>query len=153
MNIKFGNGQTEFGPGVEINLTGDEIAQAVSDYVKSKGVDVNGPRTIKVNGDLCKEGSVYVDPSGYVVYYENRWSGRGPVQPEGLKTFDELTDAERALRSLIFAVETKDKHNKHHPFPMGEAYLSHKLNDAKETAAALKIPLVQVDANEYYETT
>jgi hypothetical protein len=150
MNIKFGNGQTEFGPGVQINLTGDEIAQAVSDYVRSKGVDVNGPRTIRVNGELCKQGEIYVDPSGYVVYNDQRWYGRGPVQPEGLKKFDELTDAERALRSLIFAIETKDKHNKHHPFPMGGAFLDHQLAAAKETAATLKIPLVVVDANEYH---
>ena len=60
-----------------------------------------------------------------------------------MKKYEELTEAEKALRTLIFAVESKDKHNPHHPFPMGEAYLSVKLADVKETALKLGIPLVE----------
>jgi hypothetical protein len=60
-----------------------------------------------------------------------------------MRKFEELTEAEKALRSLIFAVESKDLHNPHHPFPMGEAYLSHILQDAKQVAEKLKIPLCE----------
>ena len=38
---------------------------------------VEGARTITVNGELCQVGSVYVDPSGYVVHNGTRFSGRG----------------------------------------------------------------------------
>lgn len=60
-----------------------------------------------------------------------------------MRKFEELTEAEQALRSLIYAVESKDKHHPHHPFPMGELYLAHKLEDAKEVAAKLGIPLIK----------
>jgi len=60
-----------------------------------------------------------------------------------MKKFEELTEAEQCLRALIYAVENKDKHNPHHPFPMGEAYLAFKLADVKETAIKLGIPLVE----------
>lgn len=60
-----------------------------------------------------------------------------------MKKYEELTEAEKALRTLIFAVESKDKHNPHHPFPMGEAYLAVKLADVKEVALKLGIPLVE----------
>ena len=52
--------------GVALVLTGDEVADAIDMYVLSRGIKVNGPRTVSVNGVLCKEGLVYVDPSGSV---------------------------------------------------------------------------------------
>ncbi|MDD5648807.1 MAG: hypothetical protein PHF86_00050 [Candidatus Nanoarchaeia archaeon] len=67
-----------------------------------------------------------------------------------MKKYEELSEAEKALRTLIFAVETKDLHNKNHPMPLGEAYLKVKLADCKEIAAKLEIPLVPIDSNEYY---
>lgn len=60
-----------------------------------------------------------------------------------MKKLQELTEAEKALRSLIYAVEHKDKHNPHHPFPMGEEFLSVKLAYAKEIAKKIGIPLVE----------
>jgi hypothetical protein len=77
MNINYGRGKTEFGPGVEISLTGDEVATAISAYLVSHGVYVNGARTIRVNGDLCEFGEIYVDPSGSVVHDGVRYTGRG----------------------------------------------------------------------------
>jgi hypothetical protein len=62
-----------------------------------------------------------------------------------MKKFEELTEAEIALRSLIYAVESKDKHHPNHPFPMGEYYLQHILIKAKNTAIKLEIPLVESD--------
>lgn len=77
MQIKHGRGKTEFGPGVEINLTGDEVAIAIDAYLVAHGIDLSGPRTITVNGELCEEGKVYVDPSGRVVANGELFNGDG----------------------------------------------------------------------------
>lgn len=77
MRIDYGSGPTEFGPGVQIELTGDEVATAISAYLVAHGVHVDGPRTITVNGDLCGSGRCYVDPSGSVITHGKRFSGRG----------------------------------------------------------------------------
>ena len=58
--------------GVSINLTGDEVAIAIDAYLVTHGVHVSGPRTITVNGHLCKFGQIYVDPSGFVIYEGKR---------------------------------------------------------------------------------
>ena len=78
MKVKYGQGQTEYGPGVSIDLTGDEVATAISAYLVARRVHVDGPRTITVNGALCEAGNVYVDPSGFVVASGEHFSGRGP---------------------------------------------------------------------------
>ena len=67
MKIKHGTGPTKYGPGVEIELTGDEVAVAIDAYLVARRVVVRGPRTITVNGELCERGRVYVDPSGFVI--------------------------------------------------------------------------------------
>lgn len=77
MKIQFGNGTTEFGPGVQIDLTGDEVATAIHAYLVARNTYISGPRTITVNGKLCKFGGVYVDPSGFVVRKGLKWTGRG----------------------------------------------------------------------------
>lgn len=66
MNIQFGKGTTEYGKGVEINLTGEEVATAIDAYLVARGIHVDGARTITINGELCEEGEIYVDPSGSV---------------------------------------------------------------------------------------
>jgi hypothetical protein len=62
-----------------------------------------------------------------------------------MKTYEELTEVERALVSLIFAVETKDKIHPDHPPEIaqyaGEAFLAHKLEQVKAVANKLGIPL------------
>lgn len=67
MRISYGKGPTEYGPGVDIKLTGDEVATAIDAYLVARGVHVDGPRTVTVNGKLCKAGRVYVDPEGFVI--------------------------------------------------------------------------------------
>jgi hypothetical protein len=78
MEVKYGKGTSEFGPGVSIELTGDEVATAVDAWLVAHGIHVSGPRTVTVNGALCGHGQIYVDPSGFVVAEGNRFSGRGP---------------------------------------------------------------------------
>jgi hypothetical protein len=57
--------------GTKVFLTGYEVARAIDTYLKAMGVDISGPRTVRVNEELCQSGSVYVDPSGTL--RDNRW--------------------------------------------------------------------------------
>lgn len=77
MEIDFGNGRTGYGPGVQINLDGNEVARAIDAWLVSQGVVVSGARTINVNGKLIEDGGVYVDPSGFVIVDGKKISGRG----------------------------------------------------------------------------
>lgn len=80
MEIVHGQGKTVYGPGVSIELTGDEVAVAILTYLTAHGVHITGPRTITVNGELCDVGQVYVDPSGSVVANGKRYLGRGGTE-------------------------------------------------------------------------
>lgn len=78
MNIQYGEGQTKYGPGVSIELDGNEVAIAIDAWLVAHGVHVSGPRTITVNGELCERGQIYVDPSGFVITPEgDKLLGRG----------------------------------------------------------------------------
>lgn len=77
MEIRHGGGVTKFGAGINIEMTGDEVAQAIDAYLVARGIHVSGPRTVTVNGELCERGRVYVDPSGFVIAGGERFSGRG----------------------------------------------------------------------------
>jgi len=77
MIVKHGEGRTEHGPGVSVELTGDEVATAIDAWLVALGVHVSGPRTVTVNGALCESGRVYVDPSGFVIANGEKISGRG----------------------------------------------------------------------------
>lgn len=79
MNVRFGSGTTEYGPGVAIELSGDEVALAIDAWLVAHDVHVRGARTITVNGDLCKCGLVYVDPGAFVMAGGKRWNGRGTI--------------------------------------------------------------------------
>lgn len=76
MKVKKGKGTTKYGPGVEIKLSGCEVATAIDAYLVAHGIHVSGPRTITVNGELCEKGSVYVDPSGSVIHEGIRILGK-----------------------------------------------------------------------------
>jgi len=78
MKVKHGKGTTKYGPGVQIDLSGNEVATAIDAYLVAKGVVVRGPRTIRVNGELCETGEIYVDPSGFVIRKGKKIDGRGP---------------------------------------------------------------------------
>lgn len=82
MQVKYGTGTTQFGPGVSIELSGNEVATAIDAWLVAHGVHVSGPRTVTVNGALCEAGHVYVDPAGFVIADGNELSGRG-VSAEG----------------------------------------------------------------------
>jgi hypothetical protein len=77
MNVKYGNGKTEYGPGVQIDLDENEIAIAIDAYLVAHNIRIIGARTIKVNDELIESGKIYVDPSGYVIKDGNQYSGRG----------------------------------------------------------------------------
>ena len=78
MRTYFGEGNTKFGPGVQIDLTGEEVATAISAYLVAHGVHVDGARTITVNGNRCVSGGIYVDPSGSVIDKKGiGYSGKG----------------------------------------------------------------------------
>lgn len=76
MNVEYGCGKTEYGTGVQINLTGDEVATAIDAYLVAHGIIVSGARTIRVNGDMCLSGGIYVDPSGFVISDGIKFDGR-----------------------------------------------------------------------------
>lgn len=69
--------KTQYGPGVDITLSGDEVAIAIDAYLVAHGVHVSGPRTIRVNEELCEKGHIFVDPSGFVIYNGEKIDGKG----------------------------------------------------------------------------
>lgn len=78
MIVEYGIGKTLYGPGVSIQLSGDEVATAIHAYIVAHGIHINGPRTVTVNGFLCKDGEIYVDPSGFVIADGEKYNGKGP---------------------------------------------------------------------------
>jgi hypothetical protein len=82
MKVKHGNDKTEYGPGVRIELAGDELATAIAAYLVAHGVHVDGPRTIYVNDELCGDVGceVYVDPVGFVIANGTRFCGNGTTE-------------------------------------------------------------------------
>ncbi len=77
MDVRRGRGPTKYGPGVDIDLTGEEIATAIDAYLVAHDVHIRGARTITVNGELCERGNIYVDPSGFVVADGEKFNGDG----------------------------------------------------------------------------
>ena len=79
MRVRYGKGKTKYGPGVEITLSGDEVATAIGAYLVAHGKHISGARAFSaVPGDGGAPGmSVYVDPSGFVISEGMKWSGRG----------------------------------------------------------------------------
>lgn len=77
MKVNYGDGKTEFGPGVQIDLKGEEVATAIMAYLVARNIHVSGPITISVNGELIQCGEVYVDPSGFVIRKGKKFYGSG----------------------------------------------------------------------------
>jgi len=82
MRIRFGEGKTQHGPGISIDLGGEEIVTAIFAYLVAHDIYIDGPRTVKINDELCKYGHIYVDPAGFIVKNGEKISGRG-----GLTTY------------------------------------------------------------------
>lgn len=76
--MKVAHGRRCGEPGVNIFLTGDEVATAIDVYLHAHGIIVRGSRTVTVNKKLCAFGRVYVDPSGFVIANGEKFDGRGP---------------------------------------------------------------------------
>lgn len=98
MKISYGLGTTEEGPGVQIVLTGEDVANAILTWLVAHDVHIFGPRTIRVNKELCQSGYIYVDPSGKVMHKGEQWDGHGGPSPEDHKEelvarFKEMLDA------------------------------------------------------------
>ncbi len=77
MKVNYGAKDPQYGPGVEIHLSGNEVACAIDAYLVAHGIVSSGPRTVTVNNALCEKGMVYVDSSGFVIANGVKWSGRG----------------------------------------------------------------------------
>ena len=80
MEIQYGRGETAYGPGVQIYLSGDELATAITAYLTAHDVNMFGARTVRVCGIAAGMTlvSVYVDPSGFVIEKGKKWDGKGP---------------------------------------------------------------------------
>jgi hypothetical protein len=76
IKVQRGNGRTEYGSGVSVELDGDDVAKAISAYLVAHDIHISGSRTITVNGELCQVGHIYVDPSGFVIANGEKASGR-----------------------------------------------------------------------------
>jgi hypothetical protein len=83
MKVKFGNGKTEYGPGVDITLSGDEVAMAIYTYLTAHRVHIVGPATMTMNGKLLKKTRIYVDPSGRVIAKGKEYNGKGKCKKQG----------------------------------------------------------------------
>lgn len=83
MEVKHGKRMNCAGGGVEIHLSGDDVALAIDAYLVAHGFHVSGPRTVTVNGCLCRSGRVYVDPSGFVVAGGEKYDGLAQAERQG----------------------------------------------------------------------
>lgn len=82
IKIRHGDGTTEYGPGVLIEMSGNDVARAIDNWLYDQGVAVRGARTIRIGGELCKPATIYVDPSGYVSHGDCQWDGRGLISSQ-----------------------------------------------------------------------
>lgn len=88
MEIKKGKGKTNYGAGIEISLSTDEVAMAIYQYLRGNyDVQINGASTILVNNVQLSQYKthIYVDPSGEVKWGDKLYNGRTgeEVQEEG----------------------------------------------------------------------
>lgn len=67
-----------------------------------------------------------------------------------MRNFEDLTEPEKALRSMIYAAETRHLHHVAHPMPLGDAWLNKELAEAKEVAEKHGIPLIEINPKDYH---
>ncbi len=79
--MKITERETSHGPAAEVHLSGDEVAVAIDAYLVARRFIVRGARTVLVNGDLCTDGLVLVQPSGFVINSDGERFGNKPGGP------------------------------------------------------------------------
>ena len=59
-----------------IDITGEELADAIDYWLKKQGVKVTGPSTVYVNDELCEyaEVTIRVDPRGTITERAKQWN-------------------------------------------------------------------------------
>jgi hypothetical protein len=67
MKIQGGLHDLSSGVGLEIQLSGDEVCDAIVHWMETKGLRINGSRTVMVNGAFASNARIIVDPSASVV--------------------------------------------------------------------------------------
>ena len=79
MNISYGNGPTQYGPGVSIEMTGEDVALAISAYLVAHGIHISGatPMADKVIGFLGVKIAVRADMPANAMVLVSR--GQEPV--------------------------------------------------------------------------
>lgn len=113
MRIRYGEGTTQYGPGVSIQLSGAEVAVAIDAYLAAHEVVVRGARTVTVNGSLCEAGEVYVDPEGFVVSKGKRWSGKGAADDGRTNSERRTFDADLLLDGEVIRKKALMIHKNH----------------------------------------
>ncbi|TCB60196.1 hypothetical protein E0J20_09390 [Rhizobium leguminosarum bv. viciae] len=107
MRVEYGKGKTKGGPGISIRLTGNDVAIAIDAYLVAHGIRVNGARTIRVNGELCGRGEIYVDPSGFVNVGGETMYGRGPDASRENEVAEIIDNLRGALATPLNVVPSK----------------------------------------------
>ena len=69
---------TDFGTPVSVELTPNDVATAIFAYCVAKGIHINGPRTVSMDGKLLRRAIIFVDPSGFVVRNGVRYPKHAP---------------------------------------------------------------------------
>ena len=110
MDIVKGKGETLYGKGISILLTGDEVAMAIRDWIKNKATHISGPSTVLIESKLCTGAEVYVDPSGYVEDFTGkRYSGvTGEVVLEVEPDIDESEYVTIKVKAGSYIIPPKD---------------------------------------------
>ena len=108
MKIKFEK-DTMFGDGVQIDLTGDEVAIAIEAYLMTHGVSMYGPRTIRVNGKPIKDAAVYVDPGGSVMWDGVLWKRIGEMDGRAAEKCRSRKDCRFNDKKLNGSCSCKDR--------------------------------------------
>jgi hypothetical protein len=76
MNISMVSSKEPASTAIRIHLDSDEVAIAIAAYLVAHNVIIKGPHTIRVNNELIEQGSIYIDPSGLVVFNGTTFTGR-----------------------------------------------------------------------------
>jgi len=77
MDINYGNGTSDVGPGICIRLSKEDVERAIQDYLDLKDVKIQGDYSIAVSGVRVTGAEINVDAFGVVEHEGREYSGRG----------------------------------------------------------------------------